>query len=48
MAIKRLIDTTFWYQIPGAESKIVDDEQALAELVVFGKQQQLLRATLNV
>ena len=42
------IDTTFWYQIPGAESKIVDDEQAFVKLVAFGKQQHLLGATLNV
>ena len=41
-------DTTFWYQIPGAGSKIVDDEQAFAKLVAFGKQQHLLGATLNV
>ena len=38
------IDTTFWYQIPGAESKIFDDEQAFTKLVVFGKQQHLLGA----
>jgi len=43
-------DTTFWYQIPGAGSKIVDDhdEQSFAKLVGFGKQQHFLGATLNV